>query len=140
MSILSQVLVPGFSPSPVFALRFAPILPLHRRGFPSPPPARLRSHRHVGHHAAAAGDHRHGFDFGRIYIARNEAQVFTDAAAMTAAARLDGTAPGLARAAMPWRICPCAGIWAPQPFTGVVIEFSADGVAVWERDPKTPRL
>ncbi len=35
------------------------------------------------------------FDLGRVYIARNEAQVFTDAAAMAAASRLDGTAPGI---------------------------------------------
>src|ERR1043166_10081904 len=34
------------------------------------------------------------FDLGRIYIARNEAQVFTDAAAMAAAANLDGTPVG----------------------------------------------
>ena len=38
------------------------------------------------------------FDFGRIYIARNEAQVFTDAAAMAAASKLDGTDAGLDRA------------------------------------------
>src|SRR5580700_8138637 len=38
------------------------------------------------------------FDLGRIYIVRNEAQVFTDAAAMAAAARLDGTAGGIRRA------------------------------------------
>ncbi len=37
------------------------------------------------------------FDMGRIYIARNEAQVFTDAASMTAASKMDGTAAGLAR-------------------------------------------
>src|ERR1051325_3243861 len=34
------------------------------------------------------------FDLGRIYIARNEAQVFTDAAAMAGAANLDGTPGG----------------------------------------------
>ena len=38
------------------------------------------------------------FDLGRVYIARNEAQIFTDAAAMTAAAKLDGTAAGIDRA------------------------------------------
>ena len=38
------------------------------------------------------------FDLGRVYIARNEAQVFTDAAAMTAASKMDGTAAGIARA------------------------------------------
>ena len=38
------------------------------------------------------------FDMGRVYIARNEAQIFTDAAAMAAAKQLDGTAAGLDRA------------------------------------------
>ena len=75
------------------------------------------------------------FDVGRIYIVRNEAQMFTDAAAMTAAAKLDGTAEGVtgareavARLPMRWNL-------GTQPFTGVVIEFSSDGTH-WERDPK----
>ena len=38
------------------------------------------------------------FDVGRVYIARNEAQVFSDAAAMAAASKLDGTKAGLERA------------------------------------------
>jgi len=37
------------------------------------------------------------FDMGRVYIARNEAQIFADAAAMAAAKQLDGTAAGLDR-------------------------------------------
>ena len=38
------------------------------------------------------------FDFGRIYIVRNETQLFTDAAALAAARHLDGTAAGVERA------------------------------------------
>ncbi len=75
------------------------------------------------------------FDFGRIYIARNEAQVFTDAAAMTAATRLDGTAEGLARARAAVARLPMRWNLGTQPFTGVVVEFSADGMQ-WNADPK----
>ena len=38
------------------------------------------------------------FDFGRIYIARNETQLFTDAAAMAAASKLDGSAGSIEKA------------------------------------------
>jgi uncharacterized membrane protein len=74
------------------------------------------------------------FDVGRIYIARNEAQVFTDAAAMAAASKLDGTKAGVelardavARVPMRWNL-------GTQEFKGVVVEFSADG-SKWEKDP-----
>jgi len=77
------------------------------------------------------------FDFGRIYIARNEAQVFTDAAAMTAAARLDGTPAGIARARDAVAHLPMRWNLGTQPFTGVTVEFSADG-SRWEREPKDP--
>ena len=40
------------------------------------------------------------FDFGRLYIARNEAQIYTDAAALTAASRLDGTLERVRKARM----------------------------------------
>jgi uncharacterized membrane protein len=75
------------------------------------------------------------FDFGRIFIARNEAQVFTDAAAMTAATRLDGTVEGLARARAAVARLPMRWNLGTQPFTGVVVEFSADGTQ-WDADPK----
>lgn len=75
------------------------------------------------------------FDLGRIYIARNEAQVFTDSAAMTAVSKLDGTPQGLARARDAVAHLPMRWNLGTQPFTGVVIEFSASG-AIWERDPK----
>jgi uncharacterized membrane protein len=75
------------------------------------------------------------FDLGRIYIARNEAQVFTDSAAMTAVTKLDGTSAGLARAREAVAHLPMRWNLGTQPFTGVVIEFSVDG-ANWERDPK----
>jgi len=75
------------------------------------------------------------FDVGRVYIAHNEAQVFADSAAMTAATRLDGTPAGLARAREAVAHLPMRWNLDTQPFTGVVIEFSSDG-SKWDRDPK----
>jgi hypothetical protein len=77
------------------------------------------------------------FDLGRIYIARNEAQVFTDSAALTAVTRLDGTSAGLARARDAVAHLPMRWNLGTEPFTGVVIEFSTDG-SIWDRDPKDP--
>ncbi len=75
------------------------------------------------------------FDLGRIYIARNEAQVFTDAAALTAGAKLNGNSTGIAEARAAVARVPIRWNLGTQEFTGVVIEFSADGT-VWEKDPR----
>jgi uncharacterized membrane protein len=77
------------------------------------------------------------FDLGRIYIARNEAQVFTDSAAMTAATKLDGTSAGLVRARDAVSKLPMRWNLGTQPFTGVTVEFSAGGSS-WDADPKDP--
>jgi uncharacterized membrane protein len=77
------------------------------------------------------------FDLGRIYIARNEAQVFTDAAAMTAASKLDRSGAGVEKAREAVARLPMRWSLGTREFTGVVVEFSADGVK-WERDPKDP--
>jgi uncharacterized membrane protein len=66
------------------------------------------------------------FDFGRIYIARNEAQVFTDAAAMAAASKLDGTDAGLDRARQAVAKLPMRWNLGTKSFTGVVVQFSPD--------------
>src|SRR5258708_3007365 len=58
------------------------------------------------------------FDFGRLYIARNEAQVYTDAAAMTAASRLDGTLEGVRKARLAVEHLPGRWNLGTQPFTG----------------------
>ncbi len=75
------------------------------------------------------------FDLGRIYIARNEAQVFTDAASLAAAADLDGTAEGVDRARNEISRIPMRWNLGTSEFTGVVVEFSKDG-AQWEQNPK----
>ena len=75
------------------------------------------------------------FDLGRVYIARNEAQVFTDAASMAAALHLDGTAAGLKQAREAVAKLPNRWNLGTQEFENVAVEFSADGER-WERDPK----
>ena len=75
------------------------------------------------------------FDLGRVYIARNEAQIFTDAASMAAAKQLDGTAAGLDRARAAVSGLPNRWNLGTENFSGVVIEFSADGKQ-WEQQPQ----
>ena len=75
------------------------------------------------------------FDLGRIYIARNEAQIFADAASMAAAKQLDGTAAGLDRARAVVTALPNRWNLGTEDFKGVVVEFSADGQQ-WEAEPK----
>ena len=75
------------------------------------------------------------FDLGRVYIARNEAQVFCDAASMAAAAKLDGTAAGLDKARDAVRRVPMRWNLGTKEFTGVVVEFSSDGLK-WDKSPK----
>jgi len=79
------------------------------------------------------------FDFGRIYIARNEAQVFTDAAALTAAVKLDGTSSGLDSAREAVQQLPNRWNMGTTPFTGVIVEFSEDGKK-WDATPESPDL
>ena len=74
------------------------------------------------------------FDLGRVYIARNEAQIFTDAASMAAAKQLDGTPAGLGRARAAVASLPNRWNLGTENFTGVVVEFSADGKQ-WETQP-----
>ena len=75
------------------------------------------------------------FDLGRVYIARNEAQVFVDAASMAAAKQLDGTAAGLDRAVAAVAALPNRWNLGTESFSGVVVEFSANGQQ-WDKQPK----
>ena len=77
------------------------------------------------------------FDLGRVYIARNEAQVFTDAAAMAAASKMDGTESGLDRARQAVARVPMRWNLGTKEFEGVIVEFSSEG-ASWEKSPKNP--
>ena len=75
------------------------------------------------------------FDLGRVYIARNEAQIFADAASMAAAKQLDGTAAGPERARAAVTALPDRWNLGTEEFKGVVVEFSADGTQ-WDTQPK----
>jgi len=75
------------------------------------------------------------FDMGRVYIARNEAQIFADAAALAAAKQLDGTGAGLDRARAAVAAMPNRWNLGTENFTGVVTEFSTDGQQ-WVAEPK----
>jgi hypothetical protein len=77
-----------------------------------------------------------GFDFGRIYIARNEAQIYTDAAALTAASRLDGTIEGVRKARTAVEHLPGSWNLGTEPIKGVVVEFSSDG-RQWTATPNS---
>lgn len=76
------------------------------------------------------------FDFGRIYIARNEAQLFTDAAALAAVQKLDGTAEGVARAREAVGALPNRWNLGTQSFDGVKLEFSEDKQSVRATAPQ----
>ena len=84
------------------------------------------------------------FDLGRVYIARNEAPKSfrvvhelprNSVGKMAAAKQLDGTAEGLDRARAAVTALPNRWNLGTQDFSGVVIEFGADGKQ-WEMEPK----
>jgi uncharacterized protein YfiM (DUF2279 family) len=66
------------------------------------------------------------FDLGRVYITRNEAQVFVDAASLAAAQQMDGTAAGLDRARAAVQRLPNRWNLGTEAFDGLQIEFSPD--------------
>src|SRR4051794_37420217 len=71
-------------------------------------------------------------DIGRMYITKNEAQSYADAAAVSAASKLDGTAVGLANANAAVDASPNAWGFSTTAFTGTVKEYSADGLTNWQ--------
>src|SRR5206468_655367 len=62
-------------------------------------------------------------DLGRTFIVKNEAQAFTDAAALAAVARLNGTVAGITAAQS--AVTDSTNTWnfSTQPFTSVTTEF-----------------
>jgi Flp pilus assembly protein TadG len=75
-------------------------------------------------------------DLGRAFITRNEAQTFTDSAALSAANSLNGTLQGITAAQD--AVANNANTWtmATRSFTGVTTEFSTDRVN-WVAAPTT---
>jgi len=76
-------------------------------------------------------------DLGRTFIARNEAQAFTDAAALAAASKLNGTAAGVTAAQA--QVTNSVNKWnfATQSFSSVTTEFSVDKVT-WTNAGASP--
>jgi len=66
------------------------------------------------------------FDLGRTFIAKNEAQAFTDAAALAAVSRLNGTSAGIGAAQT--AVTNSTNTWnfSTQAFSSVTTEFSAN--------------
>jgi Flp pilus assembly protein TadG len=75
------------------------------------------------------------FDLGRVYITRNEAQVFVDAASLAAAQQMDGTSAGLDRARGAVRRLPDRWNLGTEAFSGVQVEFSPDNEH-WDSQPE----
>jgi len=76
-------------------------------------------------------------DLGRTFIARNEAQAFTDAAVLAAASKLNGTAAGVTAAQA--EVTNSVNKWnfATQGFSSVITEFSVDKVT-WTNAGASP--
>jgi uncharacterized membrane protein len=70
-------------------------------------------------------------DMARLNIIRNEAQGYADAAALSAALRLDGTAAGLGRAMETVEASPNKWNFGKTDFAGTLVEFSRDGSTGW---------
>ncbi len=75
-------------------------------------------------------------DLGRAYIVRNEAQAFTDSAALSGALQLNGTLAGITAAQA--AVAASANKWhfGSQPFSSVVTEFSTNKTT-WVSNPAT---
>ncbi len=75
-------------------------------------------------------------DLGAAYIVRNEAQAFTDSAALSAALRLNDTLAGVTDATA--AVAGSSNKWhfASKSFTGVTTEFSTDKLT-WTATPGT---
>jgi len=76
-------------------------------------------------------------DLGRTFIAKNEAQAFTDAAALAAVSKLNGTAAGVTAAQAAVTNSTNKWNFTTQSFTDVTTEFSVDKVT-WTNAGSSP--
>jgi Flp pilus assembly protein TadG len=74
-------------------------------------------------------------DVGRMYVVRNEAQAYADAASLAAALELDGTAPGISRAQ--GAVSATANRWnlGTAAFSGTQVDFGTDAAGPWHLNP-----
>ena len=80
-------------------------------------------------------------DVGRVYVSRNELQVFADEAAFAASFELDGTGEGLSRARSTATVGPGSSnrwYFGTRNATGVSVEFASDPGGQFEPDPAEP--
>ena len=75
------------------------------------------------------------FDVGRMFIAKNEAMAYVDAAAVAAARELDGTAQGGARATTAAQATWARWNFGSDTFISPVVEFSVSKDGPWETTP-----
>ena len=76
-------------------------------------------------------------DLGRMYVAKNEAQTYTDMAALSGALRLNGTLTGFTDARNAVTASTNAWNFGHGTFTGTVVEFSQNSAGPWEANPAT---
>ncbi|HYZ83469.1 MAG TPA: pilus assembly protein TadG-related protein [Bryobacteraceae bacterium] len=75
------------------------------------------------------------FDIGRLYISRNEAQTYADAAALAAAKTLDGTLAGINSARNAALSVGDRHNFSSTAFSGTVVEFSTAAAGPWSAAP-----
>ena len=78
------------------------------------------------------------FDLGRIYIAQNELQTFTDAAALAATPELDGTDEGVVRARDIAETYPNRWTFGSQAVSNPTVYFGEDVDGPWLETPPSP--
>jgi Flp pilus assembly protein TadG len=80
------------------------------------------------------------FDIGRMYITRNEAQSYCDAAALYAAKELDRTAAGINRARAAALATPKLWNFGTTPFdpSRTIVEFATAATGPWSPNPSAP--
>ena len=74
-------------------------------------------------------------DLGRMYIVRNESQAYVDAASLTAALQLDGTAGGIARATSSLSASTNRWDLGSRAFAGTQMDFGMDATGPWMASP-----
>ena len=79
-------------------------------------------------------------DLGRVYIVRNEAQVFADSAALSAALRLNGSSAGLRESIQAVRSNPNRFNFGTEAFTDMLVEFGPARDGPWSSSPQRPEL
>ncbi|MBN9659000.1 MAG: hypothetical protein J0H49_12525 [Acidobacteria bacterium] len=79
------------------------------------------------------------FDLGRAFITKNEAQAFTDAAALAAAVQLNGSNSGITNALNAVASMKIVNKWqfSTNSYSNVTLEFSTDK-ATWTAAPPSP--